>query len=105
MALIRTFKNKSVKMGIVNATLISISLILLLSFNQKESFITLGFLSFFVFTGLILSLFGLFYSFKEKKKNLVTMTKFILSLALNLLFPLIILFLLAMNLNDLLNFL
>ncbi|TCP22379.1 hypothetical protein EV195_11228 [Tenacibaculum skagerrakense] len=96
-------KNISLKMGVANATLILISFLLLFSFNHNESFIKLTFLSLSVFTGLILSSFGLFYSFKEK--NLVTITKFILSLVLNLLFPLIILFLLAMNLNDFLNFL
>ncbi len=99
----KKIKGRSMKMGVVNTILISISLLLLLSFNQKESFLILIFLSLSVFTGLIFSSFGLFYTFKEK--NLVFISKFILSLVLNLLFPLIILFLLAMNLNDFLELL
>lgn len=99
----RKVKSRSIKMGVVNTILISISLLLLLSFNQKESFLILIFLSLSVFTGLILSLFGLFHAFKERKERIISTTKFILSLVLNLIFPLVILFLLAMNLNDFLN--
>ncbi|CAM1345108.1 hypothetical protein [Tenacibaculum amylolyticum] len=96
-------KNKSFKVGIANTILIFFSFTLLTLFDEKESLYILIFLSIVVFVGLLLSVIGFILSIVEYNKKTIANKSFLLNLLLNSLFPIILLLLLIMNLDDVLK--